>query len=55
MNAVDTAGVEPMAHPSEAALRLREDVVKEENQRDQFQAVAPATEAGLYLVPRVLE
>ncbi len=55
MNAVDTAGVEPMAHPSDAALRLREDVVKEENQRDQFQAVAPATEAGLYLVPRVLE
>lgn len=55
MNAVDTAGVEPMAHPSEAALRLREDVVKEENQRDQFQAVAPSTEAGLYLVPRVLE
>ncbi len=55
MNAIDTAGVEPMAHPSEAALRLREDVVKEENQRDQFQAVAPATEAGLYLVPRVLE
>jgi len=55
MNAVDTAGIEPMAHPSDTALRLREDVVKEKNQRDQFQAGAPATEAGLYLVPRVIE
>ncbi len=55
MNAVDTAGIEPMAHPSDAALRLREDVVKEKDQRDAFQEIAPATEAGLYLVPRVLE
>ena len=55
MNAVDTTGIEPMAHPSDAALRVREDVVTEKNQRDRFQAVAPATEAGLYLVPRVIE
>jgi aspartyl-tRNA(Asn)/glutamyl-tRNA(Gln) amidotransferase subunit C len=55
MNAVDTDGIEPMAHPSDAGLRLREDVVKEKNQREEFQALAPATEAGLYLVPKVLE
>ena len=55
MNAVDTTGVEPMAHPSDAALRLREDVVKEKNQREEYQAIAPSTEAGLYLVPKVIE
>lgn len=55
MQSVDTTGVEPMAHPSDAALRLREDVVKEKDQREEFQAIAPATEAGLYLVPKVLE
>ncbi len=55
MNAVDTTGVEPMAHPSDGALRLREDVVKEKDQHEAFQALAPATEAGLYLVPKVLE
>ena len=55
MAAVDTAGVEPMAHPQEAAQRLREDAVTEHDLREQFQAVAPATEAGLYLVPQVIE
>ena len=55
MNAVDTSGVEPMAHPSEAALRLREDKVTEADQREKFQAIAPAVEAGLYLVPKVIE
>ena len=55
MAAVDTAGVEPMAHPQEAAQRLREDAVTEADQRAQFQAVAPATEGGLYLVPQVIE
>jgi aspartyl-tRNA(Asn)/glutamyl-tRNA(Gln) amidotransferase subunit C len=55
MNAVDTRAVEPMAHPSDAALRLRPDVVTEPDQREKFQAVAPAVEAGLYLVPKVIE
>ncbi len=55
MNAVDTTGVTPMAHPNEAGLRLREDAVTETNQREKFQQIAPAVEAGLYLVPKVIE
>ena len=55
MQAVDTKGVEPMAHAQDLAQRLREDRVTEENRRDAFQAVAPETEAGLYLVPKVIE
>ena len=55
MNAVDTRGVPPMAHPLDMSQRLRPDAVTEPNRRDDFQAVAPATEAGLYLVPRVIE
>jgi aspartyl-tRNA(Asn)/glutamyl-tRNA(Gln) amidotransferase subunit C len=55
MNAVDTTGVEPMAHPNDAGLRLRADAVSEPDQRERFQAIAPATEAGLYLVPKVIE
>jgi aspartyl-tRNA(Asn)/glutamyl-tRNA(Gln) amidotransferase subunit C len=55
MNAVDTAGVEPMAHPLDAVARLRPDEVTEPDQRELFQSIAPATEAGLYLVPRVIE
>ena len=55
MNAVDTKTVAPMAHPQDAALRLRDDRVTEPDQRDKFQKVAPATEAGLYLVPKVIE
>ena len=55
MREVDTANVEPMAHPLDAGLRLRDDVVSEPNQRDKFQQIAPAVEAGLYLVPKVLE
>jgi aspartyl-tRNA(Asn)/glutamyl-tRNA(Gln) amidotransferase subunit C len=55
MNAVDTTGIEPMAHPTDSGLRLRADEVSETNQRDKFQAVAPAVEAGLYLVPKVIE
>jgi len=55
MNAVDTTGVAPMAHPNDAGLRLREDVVTETDQRDKFQKIAPAVEAGLYLVPKVIE
>lgn len=55
MNAVDTTGILPMAHPRDAVLRLREDVVTEENQRDKFQKISPATENGLFLVPKVIE
>jgi aspartyl-tRNA(Asn)/glutamyl-tRNA(Gln) amidotransferase subunit C len=55
MSAVDTSDVEPMAHPLDMAQRLREDVVSETDQREHFQAIAPAVEAGLYLVPKVIE
>ncbi len=55
MNAVDTTGVAPMAHPNDAGLRLREDAVTEADQREKFLKIAPAAEAGLYLVPKVIE
>ncbi|GGY09232.1 Asp-tRNA(Asn)/Glu-tRNA(Gln) amidotransferase subunit GatC [Paludibacterium paludis] len=55
MQAVNTDGIEPMAHPQETALRLRDDVVTETNRREAFQAVAPQVEAGLFLVPKVIE
>ena len=55
MREVDTAGVEPMAHPFDAGLRLRDDAVAEPNLRDKFQQIAPAVEAGLYLVPKVIK
>lgn len=59
MRAVDTAGVEPLAHPVDMlqpqALRLREDLVSEPNQREANQRSAPAVERGLFLVPRVIE
>ncbi len=55
LNAVDTTGVEPLAHPLEATQRLRPDVVTETDNRENFQQVAPQTEAGLYLVPKVIE
>ena len=55
MAAVNTDDVEPMAHPMDASQRLRADVVTETNNREQFQAVAPKTEDGLYLVPQVIE
>ena len=55
MQAVDTTGIEPLAHPLEATQRLRADTVTEQNQRDAYQAVAPAVESGLYLVPKVIE
>ena len=55
MNAVDTSGVEPMAHPLDAVQRLRPDEVTESDQREHFQSIAPQTEAGLYLVPKVIE
>lgn len=55
MEQADTAGVEPMAHPLHMAQRLRADEVSEEDRRERFQAIAPLTEDGLYLVPRVIE
>jgi len=55
MQAVDTDGVEPMSHSQDLAQRLREDVVTDHNQRELFQAIAPQVEAGLYLVPQVIE
>jgi aspartyl-tRNA(Asn)/glutamyl-tRNA(Gln) amidotransferase subunit C len=55
MRAVDTAGIEPMAHAQDLTQRLREDKVTEPNQRELFQSIAPQVEAGLYLVPQVIE
>ncbi len=55
MQAVNTAGVEPMSHAQDLAQRLRPDVVVEPNRREVFQAIAPQTENGLYLVPKVIE
>jgi len=55
MDQVDTDNVEPLTHPQDRLLRMREDRVTEINQRDAFQSLAPAVEDGLYLVPRVVE
>jgi len=59
MRAVDTTGVEPLAHPyatvQDVALRLRDDLVTEANQREANQRSAPAVERGLFLVPKVIE
>lgn len=55
LQAINTDGVLPMAHPLDAVQRLRPDVVSESNQREAFQAIAPATQDGLYLVPQVIE
>jgi aspartyl-tRNA(Asn)/glutamyl-tRNA(Gln) amidotransferase subunit C len=55
MNAVDTEGVTPMAHPLHMSQRLRPDEVSEVDQREKFQSIAPLTDGGLYLVPRVVE
>ncbi|WP_445367012.1 Asp-tRNA(Asn)/Glu-tRNA(Gln) amidotransferase subunit GatC [Methylomonas sp. BW4-1] len=55
MGQLDTTGVTPMAHPLDQMQRLRDDAVTETNQRDHFQTIAPQTEAGLYLVPKVID
>jgi len=55
MNAVDTSDVTPMAHPLDMPQRLRDDDVTEGDQRELFQAIAPQVDAGLYLVPKVIE
>jgi len=53
--AVNTDGITPTAHPHDAAMPLRANVVTNGNRRDALQAVAPKTEAGLYVVPKVIE
>ncbi len=55
MAELDTTGIKPMAHPMDQIQRLRTDVVTETNQRDYFQTIAPRTEDGLFLVPKVIE
>ncbi|MDO9065303.1 MAG: Asp-tRNA(Asn)/Glu-tRNA(Gln) amidotransferase subunit GatC [Sulfuricella sp.] len=55
MQAVDTTGIEPMAHAQDVVLRLRSDVATETDRRAAYQAIAPQVEAGLYLVPKVIE
>ena len=55
LQSVDTTGIEPMAHAVDVVQRLRPDAVTEPDRREAFQAIAPETEAGLYLVPKVLE
>ena len=55
LQAVDTTGIEPMAHPLDAVQRLRADIVTEPDQRDVLQAIAPAVQDGLFLVPKVIE
>ncbi len=55
MQSVDTANVAPLAHPFDAVQRLRPDEVTETDQRDYLQKIAPATQDGLYLVPKVIE
>lgn len=55
LQAADTDGITPMAHPLDATQRLRPDEVTEPNEREKFQKLAPEAENGLYLVPRVVE
>ena len=55
LQAADTGNTTPMAHPLDAKQRLREDVVSESDVREVFQAIAPATADGVYLVPKVID
>lgn len=55
MNQIDTESTVPLAHPLDMVQRLREDKVTEENQQEKFLTLAPASEGGLYLVPKVIE
>jgi aspartyl-tRNA(Asn)/glutamyl-tRNA(Gln) amidotransferase subunit C len=55
LQAADTSNVEPMANPLDATQCLRPDEVTEANHREAFQAIAPAVENGLYLVPKVID
>jgi aspartyl-tRNA(Asn)/glutamyl-tRNA(Gln) amidotransferase subunit C len=55
LHSVDTKGIKPMAHPTDVCQRLRADKITEIDQREQLQAVAPAVENGLFLVPKVID
>ena len=55
LQSVDTRSIEPMSHAQDVTLRLREDRVTEDDQRELFQSIAPQVDAGLYLVPKVVE
>jgi aspartyl-tRNA(Asn)/glutamyl-tRNA(Gln) amidotransferase subunit C len=55
MQAVNTEGIEPMSHAQDLMLRLRDDIVTEQDQHVLFQSIAPQVEGGLYLVPKVIE
>jgi aspartyl-tRNA(Asn)/glutamyl-tRNA(Gln) amidotransferase subunit C len=55
LQAIDTEGISPMAHPMDATQRLRDDEVTERDERDRFQDNAPSVQDGLYLVPKVIE
>ena len=55
LQSIDTTDIEPLKSPFDHAQPLRDDVISETNQRDLYQAIAPATQDGLYLVPRVIE
>lgn len=55
MGKTNTEGVPPMAHPMDQVQRLRQDAITESNDRNNFQAIAPLVEDGLYLVPKVIE
>ena len=60
MQGIDTAGVEPLSHPiavlqTDLSMRLRDDIVSESNHREAYQKPAPATQDGLYLVPKVID
>ncbi len=55
MQSVDTEGVEPLSHPQDPVLRLREDKVTESDQREAFQALTPHAQQGLFTVPKVIE
>jgi len=55
MQECNTDDIEVMTHPMDATMRLRDDIVTETNQRESLQAIAPATDSGLYLVPKVID
>ncbi|MFN2644338.1 MAG: Asp-tRNA(Asn)/Glu-tRNA(Gln) amidotransferase subunit GatC [Burkholderiales bacterium] len=55
IRAIDTSGIEPMAHALDIAQRLRADEVRETDRRELYQSVAPAVEEGFYLVPKVIK
>lgn len=55
LQAIDTTGVEPMAHAQDVSMPLRDDAVTEDNRRERYQAQAPDVSNGLYVVPKVIE